>query len=57
MAPAELEDLLLSHSDIQDCAVIGVPDANAGELPRAFVVPKSGSTLTKEEVQQFVKGN
>lgn len=31
VAPAELEDILLSHSSVSDCAVIGVPDPNAGE--------------------------
>lgn len=32
--PAELEDLLLSHQSIGDAAVIGVPDEEAGELPK-----------------------
>lgn len=38
--PAELEDLLLGHEDIDDCAVISIPDEYAGELPKAFVVLK-----------------
>ncbi|KAH7323960.1 putative AMP-binding enzyme [Rhexocercosporidium sp. MPI-PUGE-AT-0058] len=38
VAPAELEDLLLGHEMVEDCAVIGVPDAYAGERPFAFVV-------------------
>ena len=56
VSPAELEDLLLSHPSIQDCAVVGVPDPRAGELPKAFVVPKAGSNLSEEEVREFVKG-
>jgi acyl-CoA synthetase (AMP-forming)/AMP-acid ligase II len=56
VAPAELEDLLLSHPDIQDCAVIGVPDPTSGELPKAFVVKKAGAKLTDKKVQAFVKG-
>jgi acyl-coenzyme A synthetase/AMP-(fatty) acid ligase len=51
-----LEHLLLSHPDIQDCAVIGVPDPTCGELPKAFVVKKTGAKLTEEDVQQFMKG-
>ena len=39
--PAELEMLLLSHPDVADGAVIGVDDVEAGEIPKAFVVPAS----------------
>lgn len=52
--PAELEDLLLSHPGVQDAAVIGVPDQQAGELPRAFVVRRDPK-LTEEAVAEFVK--
>lgn len=40
VAPAELEDALLQHPDVEDCAVISVPHDTKGEVPRAFVVPK-----------------
>ncbi|XP_059160340.1 uncharacterized protein LOC131943956 isoform X2 [Physella acuta] len=53
--PAELEALLLGHPDVQDVAVIGVPDDQAGELPKAFVVKKPGSKLTEKEVARFVE--
>jgi acyl-CoA synthetase (AMP-forming)/AMP-acid ligase II/NAD(P)-dependent dehydrogenase (short-subunit alcohol dehydrogenase family) len=42
VAPAELEDVLVTHPAVADCAVIGSPDAEAGELPKAFVVLKAG---------------
>ncbi|KAI0111292.1 acetyl-CoA synthetase-like protein [Nemania sp. FL0031] len=42
VAPAELEDLLLGHAAVEDCAVLGVPDDRAGERPKAFVVLKPG---------------
>ncbi|MDM7832524.1 AMP-binding protein [Cellulomonas edaphi] len=39
--PAELEALLLAHPDVQDAAVIGVPDDEGEEVPKAFVVRSS----------------
>ena len=41
--PAELEALLITHPAIVDVAVIGVPDDEAGEIPKAFVVLKAGT--------------
>ncbi|KAI4469977.1 long-chain-fatty-acid--coa ligase [Holotrichia oblita] len=52
--PAELEAVLLTNSKIKEVAVVGVPDADAGELPLAFVVKQSGVDLTQKEVVEFV---
>ncbi|WP_369375233.1 AMP-binding protein [Promicromonospora sp. Populi] len=52
--PAELEALLLSHPKIADVAVIGLPDEEAGEIPKAFVVIAAGQELTEAEVIGFV---
>ena len=56
VAPAELEALLVTHPKIQDAAVIGLPDERAGELPRAYVVPRPGEKVTEDDVKEFVKG-
>jgi acyl-CoA synthetase (AMP-forming)/AMP-acid ligase II len=53
VAPAELEALLLQHPAVQDAAVIPLPDEEAGEIPKAFLVLKDDS-VSPEEVQQFV---
>jgi acyl-coenzyme A synthetase/AMP-(fatty) acid ligase len=42
VAPAELEDLLLGHEKVEDCAVIGVKDDDSGERLFAFIVLKEG---------------
>ena len=55
--PAELEALLISHPDIEDAAVIGVPNLEAGELPMAFVVRKANTTLKERDVEIFVDEN
>jgi acyl-CoA synthetase (AMP-forming)/AMP-acid ligase II len=52
VAPAQLEDVLLSHPAIADAAVVPFPDAEAGEIPRAFVVRKGAATA--EEIMAFV---
>jgi len=41
-APAELEAVLLCHPLVADVAVIPAPDAQAGEVPVAVVVPRDG---------------
>jgi len=53
VAPAELEEILRSHPDIEDAGVIGVPDGRAGELPRAFVVSRNPD-ISEEDVKKFV---
>ena len=54
VAPAELEALLLTHADIADAAVIPKPDAEAGEIPKAYVVVKPGATITEAAIIKFV---
>ncbi|GMS98230.1 hypothetical protein PENTCL1PPCAC_20405 [Pristionchus entomophagus] len=53
VAPAELEDLLLSHPLIRDAAIIGIPDTRMGELVRAYVV-RANETLKDEDVIKYV---
>ena len=52
VAPAELESLILTHDAVADVAVIGVPDDEAGELPKAFVVPKDKELEASDELAQ-----
>ncbi len=50
--PAELEAILITHPAVADCAVIGVPDEEAGELPKAFVV--CSEEVADEEILAYV---
>ncbi|KAI6195687.1 hypothetical protein M3Y94_01017100 [Aphelenchoides besseyi] len=52
--PTELEGLIDTMPDVKDCAVIGIPDPSAGQLPRAYVVPRPNSKLTPKQVIDHV---
>jgi 4-coumarate--CoA ligase len=54
VAPAVLEAVLLEHPRIADAAVIGAPDQDGQEVPRAFVVRQADAELTADEVMSFV---
>jgi len=55
VAPAEIEALLFEHVGVADVAVIGKPDPDAGEVPKAFVVRKD-PTLTAEALLEWARG-
>ena len=48
--PAEIEGALLRHPDVQQVAVIGIPDERLGEVGMAFVVPRDGAALTGDDL-------
>ena len=55
VAPAELEDHLLAHADVADCAVIGVPDDQAGECPKAFVVKSLRAATSNAQLEKELR--
>ena len=55
VAPAELEALLLEHPQVKDCAVVGVADREAGEIPKAFVVLKPGGSADGDALMGFLR--
>jgi long-chain acyl-CoA synthetase len=58
IAPAELEAVLVEHPAVLESAVVGVPDKEAGEIPKAFVVLHAdvSYSVTDEELITFVNG-
>ena len=54
--PREIEEFLYTHPAIADVQVIGVPDERYGEELMAWVVLRSGASLSEDEVKEFCKG-
>ncbi|KAL1563176.1 4-coumarate--CoA ligase-like 1 [Salvia divinorum] len=57
VAPAELEAILLTHPSVEDAAVVGLPDEEAGEIPAACVVIKTEATESEEDIIKYVSSN
>ena len=55
VAPAEVEEVLLSHPAVATAQVIGVPDARLGEVPAAYVTLRAGAAATVDELLGFMK--
>jgi len=53
--PAEVENALMAHPAVADCAVIGVPDDTWGESVKACVVPRPGATVAADELIAFTR--
>jgi len=54
VAPAEIEGVLHGHPAVLDCAVFGLVDESAGEVPVAVVHLRSDVLVAEDELQQFV---
>src|SRR3954464_4672466 len=54
--PREIEEFLMTHPDVQDVQVVGVPDPRFGEELMAFVSTRGGADLDRDAVAEFCKG-
>lgn len=53
--PREIEEVLYEHPEVQEVVAAGIPDPYRGETVKAYVVLKEGSTLSKDELNQFAR--
>jgi long-chain acyl-CoA synthetase len=54
--PNEIEEVVISHPGVLECAAIGVPDMKSGEVPKVFIVKKDAS-LSQEQVLEHCRKN
>jgi long-chain acyl-CoA synthetase len=49
--PREIEEVLATHPSVAEVGVAAIPDATKGEVPKAWVVPRTGATVVPEELR------
>ena len=54
LSPGEIEDVLLDHPAVRECAVVGVRDQEWGEVVAAVIVPHDGMVADHREIGDFV---
>lgn len=55
IAPAEIEDVLVEHPHVHDCAVVGADDPEWGQIIVAVVVPQTGTEPDVEDLRSYVR--
>jgi len=53
--PREVEEVITSHPAVAECGVAGLPDASRGEILKAWVVLRPGSSVTPDELKAFCR--
>jgi acyl-CoA synthetase (AMP-forming)/AMP-acid ligase II len=57
IAPAEIEDVLVEHPSVRDCAVVGPEDPEWGQIIVAVVVPANDATPDPDELREHVRAH
>jgi fatty-acyl-CoA synthase len=56
VAPGEIETFLMSHPDVEQAFVVGVPDPALNEAPVAYVIRRAGAPLDEEGLRAWCRG-
>ena len=51
----EVEKVIMAHPAVLEVCIVGVPDEQLGEVPKAFVMPHADAEITGEEIVQFCR--
>ncbi len=54
--PREIEDLVLQHSDVEECAMVGIPDSKGMEVTCLFIIKKENAAVDDIEISAYLKG-
>ena len=57
ISTVEVENVIYRHPDVLEVAVVAIPDEKWGEVPKAFITPKYGTTPSSKEIIDFCKSN
>jgi long-chain acyl-CoA synthetase len=55
--PREVEEIIYTRSEVQECAVVGLPDREWGEKVTAFIIPKPGKVIDPQDLKSFLKSS
>jgi long-chain acyl-CoA synthetase len=55
--PSEVESYLVQNPKVLQAVVIGIPDKVKGEIPKAYIIPAPGQTVTEDEIIRWAKEN
>ena len=53
--PGEVEQAVAAHPQVEECAVVGVPDERTGEAVKALVVPRPGGEVTADDLLEHCR--
>jgi len=53
--PREIDEVLNTHSEIIDSCTVGIPDEEKGQVSKSYIVKKSGSNLSKEDIFEYCR--
>src|SRR5262249_31525479 len=56
VAPAEIETFLVTHPNVAQAFVVGIPDPRLGEIPVAYVIPRDTGALTETDIVAHCRG-